>query len=217
LAEDFITGGQPTVGLRVPDHVVALALLAAFERVGGKAIAAPSANRFGHVSPTSAEAVSEELSKYLAPADLILDGGQSMVGVESTIIDCTSFAPRILRPGAITKELIEKSTGLKVSDSSTNIRVSGSLENHYSPAATVELNRVANDGEGFIALDEIPTPKNVLRLAAPKNIEEFARTLYTALRAADKAGLTLVVVQEPSGDGLALAIRDRLMRASKGR
>jgi len=217
LAEDFITGGQPTVGLRVPDHVVALALLAAFERVGGKAIAAPSANRFGHVSPTSAEAVSEDLSKYLAPADLILDGGQSMVGVESTIIDCTSFAPRILRPGAITKELIEKSTGLKVSDSSTNIRVSGSLENHYSPAATVELNRVANDGEGFIALDEIPTPKNVLRLAAPKNIEEFARTLYTALRAADKAGLTLVVVQEPSGDGLALAIRDRLMRASKGR
>jgi L-threonylcarbamoyladenylate synthase len=217
LAEDFITGGQPTVGLRVPDHVIALALLAAFERVGGKAIAAPSANRFGHVSPTSAEAVSEELSKYLAPADLILDGGQSMVGVESTIIDCTSFAPRILRPGAITKELIEKSTGLKVSDSSTNIRVSGSLGNHYSPAATVELNRVANDGEGFIALDEIPTPKNVLRLAAPKNIEEFARTLYTALRAADKAGLTLVVVQEPSGDGLALAIRDRLMRASKGR
>ncbi len=217
LAEDFITGGQPTVGLRVPDHVVALALLAAFERVGGKAIAAPSANRFGHVSPTSAEAVSEELSKYLAPADLILDGGQSMVGVESTIIDCTSFAPRILRPGAITKELIEKSTGLKVSDSSTNIRVSGSLENHYSPAATVELNRVAIDGEGLIALDEIATPKNVLRLAAPKNIEEFARTLYTALRAADKAGLTLVVVQEPSGDGLALAIRDRLMRASKGR
>jgi L-threonylcarbamoyladenylate synthase len=217
LAEDFITGGQPTVGLRVPDHVIALALLAAFERVGGKAIAAPSANRFGHVSPTSAEAVSEELSKYLAPADLILDGGQSMVGVESTIIDCTSFAPRILRPGAITKELIEKSTGLKVSDSSTNIRVSGSLENHYSPAATVELNRVAIDGEGLIALDEIATPKNVLRLAAPKNIEEFARTLYTALRAADKAGLTLVVVQEPSGDGLALAIRDRLMRASKGR
>ena len=217
LAEDFVTGGQPTVGLRVPDHVVALALLAEFERVGGKAIAAPSANRFGHVSPTSAEAVTEELSQYLAPADLILDGGQSVVGVESTIIDCTSLTPKILRPGAITKEQIEKSTGLKVSDSPTNIRVSGSLENHYSPVATVELNRVAIEGEGLIALKEIPTPENVLRLAAPKTIEEFARILYAALRAADKAGLKSVVVQEPSGDGLALAIRDRLMRASKGR
>jgi len=217
LAEDFITGGQPTVGLRVPDHVIALALLSAFEKVGGKGIAAPSANRFGHVSPTTAHAVQEELGGYLDPTDLILDGGASKVGVESTIIDCTSDAPRILRPGAITIEMIEKSTGLQVSSETTNIRVSGSLENHYAPKASVSLNRTPIAGEGFIAFAEIQTPENVIRLAAPKSIEEFARVIYSALRDADAKGLKSVVVSEPAGDGLALAIRDRLMRASKGR
>mgnify|MGYP006166352291 CR=1 FL=1 len=98
LAEDFVTGGQDTVGLRVPDHAIAQALLKAFESIGGKGIAAPSANRFGHVSPTTAEAVHEELGEYLDAEDLILNGGPSMVGVESTIIDCTADAPRILRP-----------------------------------------------------------------------------------------------------------------------
>jgi len=87
LAQDFITGGQDTVGLRVPNHVVALALLNEFKKIGGKGVAAPSANRFGHVSPTTAQAVSDELSQYLAPEDLLLDGGPSLVGVESTIID----------------------------------------------------------------------------------------------------------------------------------
>jgi L-threonylcarbamoyladenylate synthase len=217
LAEDFVTGGQPTVGLRVPDHVVALALLSAFEKIGGKGIAAPSANRFGHVSPTTALAVQEELGDYLGEKDLILDGGASKVGVESTIIDCTSDAPRILRPGAITIEMIEKSTGLSVSSETTNIRVSGSLENHYAPKASVFLNRTPIAGEGFIAFADIQTPENVIRLAAPKNIEEFARVIYSALRNADAKGLDSVVVSEPAGDGLALAIRDRLMRASKGR
>ena len=217
LAEDFVTGGQPTVGLRVPDHVVALALLSAFEKIGGKGIAAPSANRFGHVSPTTADAVREELAQYLEPTDQILDGGSSSVGVESTIIDCTSSVPRILRPGAITTEMIEDLTGLKVSSESTNIRVSGSLENHYAPSATVELNRTPKPEEGFIALAEFKTPDNVIRLAAPRNVEEFARVMYSALRDADKKGLKTVVVQEPIGDGLALAIRDRLMRASRGR
>jgi len=217
LAEDFVTGGQPTVGLRVPDHVVALALLSAFEKIGGKGIAAPSANRFGHVSPTTAQAVQEELGDYLDTKDQILDGGPSSVGVESTIIDCTSDAPRILRPGAITIEMIERSTGLKVSTADTNIRVSGSLENHYAPQAAVFLNRTPEKGEGFIALADIQTPENVIRLATPKNIEEFARVIYSALRDADAQGLKSVVVAEPAGDGLALAIRDRLMRASKGR
>ena len=217
LAEDFVTGGQPTVGLRVPDHVVALALLSAFEKIGGKGIAAPSANRFGHVSPTTADAVREELAEYLAQTDQILDGGSSSVGVESTIIDCTSTAPRILRPGAITTEMIEEATGLKVLTEATNIRVSGSLENHYAPSATVELNRTPIATEGFIALAEFETPESVIRLASPKTIEEFARVIYSALRDADKKGLKTVVVQEPTGDGLALAIRDRLMRASKGR
>jgi L-threonylcarbamoyladenylate synthase len=217
LAEDFVTGGQPTVGLRVPDHVVALALLSAFENIGGKGIAAPSANRFGHVSPTTAQAVQEELGEYLDSTDLILDGGPSSVGVESTIIDCTSGAPRILRPGAITDEMIEISTRLKVSTAVSDIRVSGSLENHYSPAATVSLNRIPESGEGFIALSEQQTPNGVIRLASPNSVEEFARLMYSALRDADAKGVNSVVVIEPIGDGLALAIRDRLMRASKGR
>ena len=217
LAEDFVTGGQPTVGLRVPDHMIALALLSAFAKIGGKGIAAPSANRFGHVSPTTAQAVQDEIGDYLNEKDLILDGGPSSVGVESTIIDCTSDAPRILRPGAITVEMIEESTGLKVSRAETNIRVSGSLENHYAPNATVDLNRTPISGEGFIALSDIQTPVNVIRLAAPNSVEDFARLMYAALREADAQGLKSVVVTEPDGDGLALAIRDRLMRASKGR
>jgi len=217
LAEDFVTGGQPTVGLRVPDHVVALALLSAFEKIGGQGIAAPSANRFGHVSPTSAQAVQEELGEYLEERDQILDGGSSAVGVESTIIDCTSESPRILRPGAITIEMIEESTGLKVSTAETNIRVSGSLENHYAPSASVHLNRLPVSGEGFIAMSDMQTPEGVVRLASPTSIEEFARAMYSALRDADARHLNSVVVAEPAGDGLALAIRDRLMRASKGR
>ena len=217
LAEDFVTGGQPTVGLRVPDHAIALALLSAFAKIGGKGIAAPSANRFGHVSPTTAQAVQEEIGEFLDQSDLILDGGPSSVGLESTIIDCTSDAPRILRPGAITIEMIEESTGLKVSKAETNIRVSGSLEIHYAPRATVYLNRTPELGEGFIALADIETPADVIRLAAPKNIVDFARIMYAALREGDAQSLKSVVVAEPAGDGLALAIRDRLMRASKGR
>jgi len=215
LAEDFVTGGQPTVGLRVPDHSVALALLSAFEKVGGKGIAAPSANRFGHVSPTTAHAVQEELGDYLDPTDLILDGGASQVGVESTIIDCTSSAPRILRPGAVTSEMIEKSSGLKISTTGVDIRVSGSLESHYAPSAKVDLNRIPISGEGFIALASYQTPPGVIRLAAPDNVEEFGRVMYQALRAADTEGLESIVVEEPIGDGLALAIRDRLMRAAR--
>jgi L-threonylcarbamoyladenylate synthase len=203
--------------LRVPDHVVALALLSAFAKIGGQGIAAPSANRFGHVSPTTAQAVQDEIGEYLDKKDLILDGGPSSVGVESTIIDCTSDAPRILRPGAITIEMIEESTGLKVSTAESNIRVSGSLENHYAPNATVDLNRTPIAGEGFIALADIQTPADVIRLAAPKSVEDFARVMYAALREGDAKGLNSVVVTEPLGDGLALAIRDRLMRASKGR
>jgi L-threonylcarbamoyladenylate synthase len=217
LAKDFITGGQETIGLRVPDHTVALALLNEFSKQGGKGIAAPSANRFGHVSPTTASAVKEELAEYLLPEDLILDGGPSQVGVESTIIDCTQSAPRILRPGAITIEMIEEITGEKISSAGDEIRVSGSLENHYAPRAMVLLNTEAKSGEGLIALADIPTPVGAIRLAEPKNSEEFARAMYAALREADTRGLEKVVVIAPLGDGIAIAIRDRLERASKGR
>ena len=216
LAGDFVTGGQETVGIRVPDHPVALGLLEAFARAGGKGIAAPSANRFGSVSPTTAQAVEDELSDYLADADQILDGGPCQVGVESTIIDCTGDFPRILRPGAVTAEMINESTGLLVVDAEENaeIRVSGSLDSHYAPVAEVVLDQSPVAGQGFIAMADVATPDGAVRLAAPKTHDEFARVLYAALRSADEHGLTAVVVEQPAGDGISIAIRDRLKRAS---
>ena len=227
LAQDFITGGQNSVGIRVPDHVVALALLNAFHAIGGKGIAAPSANRFGHVSPTTAQAVKDELASFLNEQDQILDGGPCTVGVESTIIDCTGDMPKILRPGAITAEMITTSTGLEVASStdsddlgdqsSEKIRVSGSLEAHYAPAAQVLLDQQPLAGQGFIALATTPTPKDVIRLASPNNDVEFAQSLYASLRKADELGLSHVVIEQPKGTGIAVAIRDRLMRAANGR
>jgi L-threonylcarbamoyladenylate synthase len=235
LAADFVTGGQDTVGVRVPNHPVALGLLEAFQRAGGKGVAAPSANRFGNVSPTTAQAVSAELGDYLADGDLILDGGACDVGVESTIIDCTGDVPKILRPGAITAQMIAESTGLSVGGKfvytdddlpgiSVNgkavdtqvIRVSGSLEAHYAPAATVVLDQSPAAGQGFIAMADVVAADGVVRLAAPTTHEEFARVLYSALRAADEQGLATVVVAQPAGEGIAVAIRDRLKRAAFG-
>ena len=216
LAKDFITGNQNTVGLRIPNQSIALALLKEFESLGGKGIAAPSANRFGAVSPTTAQAVKDELENYLDQSnDIILDGGPCQVGVESTIIDCTAQTPQILRLGAITKEMIQESTGLLVIDEApTDIRVSGSLESHYSPNAKVVLDTYPISGEGFIAIDSIQTPAGAIRLAAPSSTEGFARDLYSALRFADAQGLTKVCVIQPEGPGLAAAIRDRLKRAA---
>jgi len=215
LAGDFITGGQDTVGIRVPNHPVALGLLEAFARAGGRGVAAPSANRFGNVSPTTAQAVSDELSDYLGMSDLILDGGACAVGVESTIIDCTGEVPKILRPGAITEEMIEDSTGLDILDADgVAIRVSGSLESHYSPIAKVVLDQSPVTGEGFIAMADVASDAGVVRLAAPTTHDEFAKVLYSALRTADEQGLKTVVVAQPAGNGIAIAIRDRLMRAA---
>jgi L-threonylcarbamoyladenylate synthase len=226
LAKDFITGGQSTVGIRIPDNSLALGLLETFHKLGGSGIAAPSANRFGQVSPTTAEAVQEELGNYFADTDLVLDGGQSAVGVESTIVDCTGKLPRILRPGAISIEMIKEITGLEVLESTEinsgdseqeDIRVSGSLENHYAPKAKVFLDQQPVNGSGFIALESINTPDGVIRLAAPDSVEEFARVLYSALRQGDHQGLSSVYITQPTGDGLAIAIRDRLSRSAKGR
>jgi L-threonylcarbamoyladenylate synthase len=218
LAGDFVTGGQDTVGVRVPNHPVALGLLEAFAAAGGKGVAAPSANRFGNVSPTTAQAVAAELGDYLADGDQILDGGACDVGVESTIIDCTGDTPKILRPGAITVEMIEQSTGLTVVGSveEPEIRVSGSLDSHYAPAATVVLDQSPTAGQGFIAMADVAAAEGVVRLAAPRTHEEFAQVLYAALREADEQGLSTVVVQQPVGDGIAIAIRDRLKRAAHG-
>ena len=218
LAQDFITGNQNTVGLRVPAQPIALALLKEFAKLGGKGIAAPSANRFGAVSPTTAAAVMDELIPFLnIDVDRILDGGPCLVGVESTIIDCTKPAPQILRPGAITKEMIEETTGLAVvSEEKTEIRVSGALDSHYSPKAQVVINAMAESGEGFIALATITTPTGAIRLASPNTVEQYARDLYAALREGDARELTKIAVILPEGDGLAEAIRDRITKAAHG-
>lgn len=213
-AGDFVTGGQDTVGLRVPSNEIARELLAEFVRLGGFGVAAPSANRFGKVSPTTAAAVREELNDYLDSSDIVLDGEQSEVGIESTIIDCTAEAPRILRPGAITQEMIERSTGLRVKDADTSIRVSGSLDSHYAPQAKVVLNEQPLPGDGLIALSSVATEEGVVRLAAPETSADYARQLYAALRKADELGLARVVAITPEGDDIALAIVDRLKRAS---
>jgi len=218
LARDFITGGQETVGVRVPAHPVALELLEAFHRLGGRGVAAPSANRFGSVSPTTSDAVADELSNYMSHGDQIIDGGMCDIGLESSIIDCTAEFPQILRPGAVTVEMIEESTGLVVGDERrlerSKIRVSGSKDSHYAPKAVVVLDQSPVSGQGFIAMAEVATPAGVLRLASPRTHEEFARILYAALRSADEQGLQSVVVFQPKGNGIAIAIQDRLKRAS---
>ena len=214
-AKDFITGGQSTVGLRVPSHPVALQVLRKFEALGGNGIAAPSANRYGAVSPTSAKAVADSLGQYLFEGDVILEGGDSEIGLESTIVDCTKSSPRILRPGAITSEMIQDLLGgLTDTPEEVDIRVSGSHKQHYSPDAKVALNRTPTAGQGLIALSEIPTPEGVIRLAAPKTLEQFGQVLYAALRQADELGLEQVCIFEPEGPGLATAIRDRVGRAA---
>ncbi len=213
-AKDFITGGQEFVGLRIPSNPIALKLLSEFELLGGHGVAAPSANRFGSVSPTSASDVAEEIGALLGEDDLILDGGASEVGVESTIIDCSRELPRILRLGAITEAMIESVTPIDTDSNLAEIRVSGSLTRHYSPRAKVVADREAVSGEGFIALSDIPTPKGAIRLSAPDSIEDYARSLYSALRKGDSVGLGVIVVIPPRGEGLAAAIRDRIIRAS---
>ena len=217
LAKDFITGGQYNVGLRVPAQPIALALLKKFEELGGHGIAAPSANRFGAVSPTTADAVSEELSDYLENKDLVLDGGQCLVGIESSIIDCTGLAPKVLRPGAITEDMIEQVIDKKVENTKgkSEMKAPGLLESHYSPIAEILLNEGSQNVDGFLALSNIPTPSGAIRLASPNTIEQFARVLYESFRLADQLKLKIIRVIVPEGEGLALAIRDRTIKASK--
>jgi L-threonylcarbamoyladenylate synthase len=216
LAKDFITGGQESIGLRIPAHPVALALLSEFEKFGGEGVAAPSANRFGAVSPTTRFAVQEEIGSYLNPEDLILDGGACAIGIESSIIDCTNSDPNILRPGVVTLEMVEKLIKVKIyTDLSLNtIKTSGLLSSHYSPRARVILNMLSEPGEGFIAMARIPTPKGSIRLSSPKNTEEFAQKMYEALRDGDRKNLSTIKVILPEGVGLVDAIKDRMNKSS---
>ena len=219
MAGDFITGGQDTVGLRVPSDPIALALIKEFEEISNSAIVAPSANRFGQVSPTSSSDVYEELGAHLADTDIVLDGGNSSIGIESTIIDCTGVFPKILRPGFITSEDVEVATGIdcKYQFDKLDLKFSGSFEKHYAPKCTVLIGNHNLRNAGFLALSDVETPAGMLRLAAPTSIPEFARILYRTMREADHAGLSFLVVCPVEGTGLAVAINERLYKASNGR
>jgi L-threonylcarbamoyladenylate synthase len=240
---DAVTGGQDTVGVRVPAHPLALELLRAFAAAGSGrkpagGLAAPSANRFGRISPTTAEHVRSELGDAVA---LIIDGGACAVGIESTIIDLSRGAdlpPRLLRPGRITPEMIARATGVAVELPGTPARaadtprVSGSLDSHYAPrtplllAATAEIDALiaAATGAGQrvavlrrLPAVEAPLPDNApapITRWLPAEAEGFARALYAALREVDGVGADLIVAEAvPAGPGWA-AVADRLRRAA---
>lgn len=221
LALDCVTGGQDTVAVRIPNHPLTLEVLQALDARGIGGVVAPSANRFGHVSPTTAEHVQADLGQYLeAHSGAILDGGPCEIGVESTIVLATGEAPVILRPGGISRKRIEEIAGHVVSETQSSPRVSGSLESHYSPMAVVqlvsadELGKREDKSAGVIAFSEIATPLDMQRLASPKTIDEFAAQLYASLRKGDELGCSTIYVVQPIDEGLAEAVRDRLKRAA---
>jgi L-threonylcarbamoyladenylate synthase len=228
-AADHVTGGQDTIGLRVPEHPIMRAVLTGF----GGTIAAPSANRFGRVSPTTAAHVLAELGDRLDPmTDKILDGGACRVGVESTIVDATSGFPRLLRPGAVTVEAIEQCIGLALLAPAAGVRAPGTLATHYAPHADVVLAEPTDVADviarvlgaragsvGLIALSDVPVDPTtpVVRLLAPTSAVDLARDLYAALRRADDLGLDVVVAVLPPDTEVGTAVRDRLLRAAAGR
>jgi L-threonylcarbamoyladenylate synthase len=231
-ALDVVTGGQDTVALRAPDHPVALAVLRAF----GGGLAAPSANRFGHVSPTTAEHVRADLG---ADVDLVLDGGPCAIGVESTIVDLASdpAAPVILRTGAIGADDVARVLGVavRVAAAGTDaggVRAPGMLAAHYAPRAGVELVSADEAGPRAAALAGGPARRIVLvappgvaapalgpgqRIDAPADPGAFAQRLYAMLREADARGAEVALVVPPPESGLGVAVRDRLRRAAGGR
>jgi len=219
IVKNFITGGQDTVGLRVPNNPIALALIQEFEEISDSAIAAPSANRFGQVSPTSSADVHEELGEYLAGTDIVLDGGRSVIGIESTIIDCSRSGPVILRSGFITEANIESILGMIDVEKAnpSRIKFSGSFEKHYAPKCKVILGGYSIIGAGYLALLGIETPSGMVRLGSPATIEEFARVLYSTFREADREGYMALVVDPPQREGLGVAILERLQKAAQGR
>ena len=225
MAGNFITGGQESVGLRVPSDPIALALIQEFEKISNSAIAAPSANRFGQVSPTSSLDVYEELGQYFSDSDIVLNGENSSIGIESTIIDCTTAYPRILRSGFIGIEDVENETGIRCETPQviSNVKFSGSFEKHYAPKCKVKLYENSQNIDfpshqsGFLALDDVETPSDMLRLASPQSVEEFAQILYSTFREADRLGIEFLVVSPPSNLGFGVAIRERLEKAAAGR
>jgi L-threonylcarbamoyladenylate synthase len=198
---DAVTGGQGTVGVRMPSHPLALAMLRRF----GGGVAAPSANRFGKVSPTSAQHVRDDLG---SDVDFILDGGACDVGVESTIVDLSGNEPAILRPGGVTREAIEETLGRRVPvREKSGVRSPGQLESHYAPRAEVVVAKSDDIDRRVAELRKRGLKVEVL--ARPE-----ARNLYALLRDADARGADVIVVAEPSEAGIGLAVGDRLRKAS---
>ena len=214
-ARDFVTGGQDTVGLRVPSHPIAQQLLAAL----GSGVAAPSANRFGRVSPTTAAHVREDLGKDV---DLVLEGGASEVGIESTIVDLSSGTAVLLRPGHITPEQLEKTLGEKLGEKKRDApRHSGGLERHYAPRTparlvpTHELDREISLGKTRVAVLAFSRPDERVDfwLRMPRDPQAYAQRLYAALRELDSAGCERILVEAPPDSAEWSAVRDRLSRA----
>jgi L-threonylcarbamoyladenylate synthase len=170
------------------------------------------------VSATSSDDVTDEIGSRLNTNDLVINGGSSRIGIESTIVDCAGDVPSVLRPGAITGEMIENclSTKLFLSVEETKTKFSGSFKSHYSPKAQVKLSGIAQPGDGFIALSKILTPSGAIRLASPKDVNQYAAQIYSALRLGDTKGLKTIVVILPEGNGLEEAISDRLSKAAFG-
>jgi L-threonylcarbamoyladenylate synthase len=209
---DVVTGGRPTVGLRVPAHPLTLQLIGML----GTALAAPSANRFGRVSPTTAAHVVDDLAGFLDPrTDAVLDGGASPVGVESTIVDLTSTPPQVLRAGAISATEIEAILSGPVADAAGPSRASGMLAAHYAPACEVVLVDDRPAGEHLVH-ERRDDGDRVELLDRTDDLVEAARLLYADLRRADADGLDAVVVVLPPARGLGHAIRDRLFKAAAG-
>ena len=216
---DAVTGGQDTVGLRCPAHPLALRVLRDFD--GG--LAAPSANRFGHVSPTNAAHVRAEFGDAVP---LVLDGGDCEVGIESTIVAFTGARPRILRPGRITRTALEAAVGpVDVEVDSDSPRASGTLEAHYAPrtpmlllaraALEAELGQQAALGKRVRVLVLGALPADAEGLALPARAAGYAHALYAAMRALDDGGQLLLVERPPGGEDW-LAVHDRLRRAAAG-
>jgi L-threonylcarbamoyladenylate synthase len=215
LVPDMVTGGQDTVGLRVPNHPVALEFLQAF----GGGIAAPSANRFGKISPTTAQHVLADLGEEVP---LILDGGACEVGLESTIVDVTSEKIRVLRSGGVSLEALSQHLGYipEVVDN-TKVRVSGSLESHYAPTTPAflisrqDLDTV-EDSSGVIALHPRPTTFKGVWYRLPKDAELYGQRLYATLRELDSMKLARIFLEQVPETSEWLAVRDRLKRATLG-
>lgn len=206
--DDIITGGRDTVGIRVPAHPLTLSLLAQH----GGAIAAPSANRFGRVSPTTVSHVLDDIGEILDPErDLILDGGPCDVGVESTIIDLTVDPPQILRPGGIPTEDIERILGAPTSAPQGPSRASGMMPSHYAPVTPMRL------VDDRIAADTAAHGINAVVIDRTDDLVDAARHLYDDLRVADQRNADLIIAVMPPPIGLGHALRDRLTRAAAGR